>query len=132
MKENALINYFKDSFSELNKVTWPTKNQAVRLTFIVLGFIFASALALGFFDFIFNFGYKYLIQLSPAKPIIQQDASVPADTALPIGGDNSGLKITDQNGNPIDTNSIKFDTTPTATDSAATPATTDTTAPTTK
>ena len=38
MKGNIVTRYVKSSFEELTKVTWPTKNQAVRLTVIVLAF----------------------------------------------------------------------------------------------
>jgi len=95
MKENRLINYFKDSFQELNKVSWPTKNQAIKLTFIVLGFIFAMAIVFGIFDFIFNTGYRELIKLRPAQPAV-----VPEDAA-PIEFDSSAFDVTDAEGNPI-------------------------------
>jgi len=95
MKDNRLINYFKDSFQELNKVSWPTKNQAIKLTFIVLGFIFAMAIVFGIFDFIFNTGYRELIKLRPAQPAV-----VPEDAA-PIEFDTSAFDVTDAEGNPI-------------------------------
>ena len=64
MKQNALVTYFVESWSELKKVTWPTKAQAVRLALIVLAAVFGSALALAFFDFLFSRGYQYLISLA--------------------------------------------------------------------
>lgn len=64
MAKNSLIRYFTDSFSELRKVTWPTKNQAIRLTAIVLGFCLVMALVIGLIDGLFNAGYKYLLTLS--------------------------------------------------------------------
>lgn len=62
MQENALIRYFKDSLQELHKVSWPTKNQAVRLTLIVIGFSIAVAIFIGVVDYIFTFAYSYLIK----------------------------------------------------------------------
>ncbi len=64
MAKNGLTAYFVNSFQELRKVTWPTKNQAIKLTGIVLGFCLASALLIGIVDALFNYGYKYLLTLS--------------------------------------------------------------------
>ena len=64
MKNNALIQYFKGSVEELRKVTWPTKNQALKLTTIVIGFCIAMAILLGLFDYLFSLGYSYLLNLS--------------------------------------------------------------------
>jgi len=61
---NPVSNYVKDSYKELTKVTWPTKNQAVRLTAIVLGFTFAFAIFLTLVDFLANRGYLELLKLS--------------------------------------------------------------------
>lgn len=63
MKDNALVHYVKKSLEELTKVTWPTKNQAVRLTIIVLIFCVVIATLLGAFDYIFNLFYNYLLNL---------------------------------------------------------------------
>lgn len=64
MGKNAFIKYVTDSFQELRKVTWPTRNQALRLTVLVLGFCLFMALVIGVFDGLFNAGYKYLLTLS--------------------------------------------------------------------
>ena len=60
----AIKNYLKNSFEELSKVTWPTKNQAVRLTIIVLVFCFIIGLALMGLDLLFNEGYEYILSLN--------------------------------------------------------------------
>ena len=62
--ENPVVNYFKGSFQELKKVTWPTHQQAIKLTIIVLGFCVVSAVIVGVFDLAFNRGYQELINLS--------------------------------------------------------------------
>ncbi len=64
MKNNVISNYIKNSFEELTKVTWPTKNQAVKLTIIVLIFCLLVAIFLGAIDYIFNLGYNYLLKIS--------------------------------------------------------------------
>lgn len=50
----ALIQYFRDSLEELHKVRWPTRQQAVRLSIVVLIFCTVSALAFGLFDTVFG------------------------------------------------------------------------------
>ena len=61
VKNNKVINYFQESYQELKKVTWPTRNQAIRLTMIVIGFCIVVAMVLGILDFGFNFGYRSLV-----------------------------------------------------------------------
>jgi preprotein translocase subunit SecE len=64
MKDNAVTNYVRGSLEELTKVTWPTKNQAVRSTIIVLVFCLIIAIFLGAVDFLFNEIYNYLLNFS--------------------------------------------------------------------
>lgn len=58
---NFIINYFQESFQELKKVTWPTRNQAIRLTFIVIGFCIVFTAFVGILDIGFNQGYRQLV-----------------------------------------------------------------------
>ena len=44
--------YFRGAVSELKQVRWPTRNQAIRLSLIVIAFTFATAIAYGIVDFI--------------------------------------------------------------------------------
>ena len=56
--------YIKSSLEEFTKITWPTKNQAVKLTIIVLIFCVIVAFFMGIIDYVFDIGYKYLLNLS--------------------------------------------------------------------
>jgi preprotein translocase subunit SecE len=47
---NALMNYFRDSVSELHQIRWPTQRQAVRLTVITIVFIIVTSLFFGVMD----------------------------------------------------------------------------------
>lgn len=60
----AISNYIRLSFEELTKVVWPTKNQAVKLTIIVLGFCLIMALFLTVVDYGFGYLYDYIIKLA--------------------------------------------------------------------
>ena len=63
MKDNAVSKYVRESFEELHSVTWPTKNQMIRLTIIVLSFTFVSAAFLALIDYLFNQGNSFLLSL---------------------------------------------------------------------
>mgnify|MGYP000877845270 FL=1 len=47
-----LLSYLRDSVEELRHVQWPTQQQAVRLSVIVIVFIVITALAFGLIDFL--------------------------------------------------------------------------------
>ena len=54
-----VIDYIKSSHSEVKKVTWPTKEEAIRLTSYVIG----VSLAVGLFVTIFDYVFKELLTL---------------------------------------------------------------------
>ncbi len=55
--------YIKNSIQEFNNVTWPTKNQAIRISTIVFIFMIISAIVLGAVDYLLSTGYKILLTL---------------------------------------------------------------------
>ncbi len=57
----GILNYIKETKSELKHVNWPTRRQAVLFTVLVIIVSFAVAYYLGFFDFIFSLGIKQLL-----------------------------------------------------------------------
>ena len=63
-KRNAVTGYVMGSLEELTKVVWPTKNQAVRLTIIVLVFCVLIAAFLGAIDYLFSELHSYVINLN--------------------------------------------------------------------
>lgn len=63
MKQNALVSYLRESLEEFKRVTWPTRNQAIRLSAIVLVFVLVAAIFIGAIDFVFNLGYTQLLLL---------------------------------------------------------------------
>jgi preprotein translocase subunit SecE len=55
--------FFREAQQELRHVNWPTRQEAVRLTFIVIGLAVGLALFLGGFDYIFSYAIKnYILQ----------------------------------------------------------------------
>lgn len=51
---SRLTNYFKDSWIELTKVSWPTRKQALQLTIIVVIFSIVVAGFIGAVDYGFG------------------------------------------------------------------------------
>lgn len=54
MKKNPLIIYFQESFQELSQVTWPTRQQAIRLTVIALVFTLIAGIFIAAADYLFS------------------------------------------------------------------------------
>jgi preprotein translocase subunit SecE len=52
--DNKVVNYIKEAKEELGKVVWPTRQELIRHTMIVVGVSLAVAAFLGVFDFVFN------------------------------------------------------------------------------
>lgn len=63
MKQSALTTYFRESYEEFKRVTWPTRNQAIRLCVIVLSFVLVCAIVVAGLDYIFGLGYQSLLKL---------------------------------------------------------------------
>jgi preprotein translocase subunit SecE len=58
---SKLTEYLQETKGELKHVSWPTKNQAILFTIVVVVFSFVVAFFLGAFDFLFTFGLKFFI-----------------------------------------------------------------------
>jgi preprotein translocase subunit SecE len=55
---SRLTEYLKETKGELKHVSWPTKNQAILFTVIVVVFSAVVAIFLGAFDYLFTLGVK--------------------------------------------------------------------------
>lgn len=47
---NAITTYLNEAIQELHKVRWPTRQQAIRLSLIVISFTAVAAVILGLVD----------------------------------------------------------------------------------
>ena len=56
-----LQRYFQQSWAELQKVVWPTREQATRLTIAVIIFSLVLAAFIGVVDYIYTTGLQTLI-----------------------------------------------------------------------
>ncbi len=60
---NAILSYFRESLEELRLVRWPTQQQAVRLTIIVVVFIAINAVFFGLTDAIFTQIIRFTVRV---------------------------------------------------------------------
>lgn len=58
-----MIKYFKESFAELNNVTWPTRKRGLKITTAVLIFMVLSAALFGVVDYLYSLGIQEIIKL---------------------------------------------------------------------
>lgn len=56
-----IFNYFKASFAEIKKVSWPTRKETTQYTILVILLSLAVALLLGGLDYVFNFLVQKLL-----------------------------------------------------------------------
>ena len=61
-QENRLIRYFKDTRAEIAKVTWPTREEGIRLSAIVLAITIVSTIVLFGVDSLFAFIIGFIIR----------------------------------------------------------------------
>ena len=58
-----LVEYIKAVRAELTHVSWPSRNQAIGYTALVIGISVAVALILGGFDFVFTYLLEKVVAL---------------------------------------------------------------------
>ena len=56
----SVFGFFGDVFGELRKVTWPTRQEATRLTMLVIALAAVMGVFLGFFDWLFSRLFSFL------------------------------------------------------------------------
>jgi preprotein translocase subunit SecE len=59
--ERGFVRFVRETRSELKKVTWPTREQALRLTGVVIAVSAAVGLFMGGLDYIFELLFKVLL-----------------------------------------------------------------------
>jgi len=61
-KDNIIIKYLKETRAELRKVSWPSRQEALNLTLIVVAFTVFMAALLGIIDYIFAWLFGLVIR----------------------------------------------------------------------
>lgn len=96
-----MIKYIKNSIKEVQKVTWPKKEDALKLTIITLIFTLLTTLGLTLVDKVLNAGYQTLLDISPttfdSQEIPNLDInSVNTDSGSITIGEQESSTITEQ------------------------------------
>jgi preprotein translocase subunit SecE len=60
-EENAIVRYFKDTRAEIGKVTWPTREEGLRLTWVVLVVTIVATIAIFGIDFLFGLLIRLIV-----------------------------------------------------------------------
>ncbi len=55
------MNYFKASWAEIKKVSWPTKKETINYTILVIIISLGVAILLGALDALFSWGVQLII-----------------------------------------------------------------------
>lgn len=53
-QQSGIRRFYRETVGELRKVTWPTRQEATNLTFIVIVVTFGMSAVLGIIDFLFS------------------------------------------------------------------------------
>jgi len=59
--DNRLTRYFKETWYEMKKVSWPTRREATNLTLMVVAVTSFLAIVLGIMDWVFKSGLALII-----------------------------------------------------------------------
>ena len=62
-RSNPVSRYLRETSAELRKVTWPTRQEAIRLTVIVLIVVTFMSALLGVLDFAFSRVIAFIVSL---------------------------------------------------------------------
>ncbi len=62
LRNNRIVEYLRETWFELRKVSWPTRSEAVNLTIIVAAVTTFLALVLGLLDYIFQTAFALLLR----------------------------------------------------------------------
>jgi len=70
LRDNAITRYLRETWAELKKVRWPTRQEAQNLTLIVLAVTVGMAIILGLMDFFFAWEFSGLINNNVVNLVI--------------------------------------------------------------
>jgi len=59
-RQNRLFRYFRETYYELRRVSWPTRSEALNLTVIVVVVTTFMSIVLGLIDYVFSLGFGLL------------------------------------------------------------------------
>ena len=60
-KENRVVHYLRETRAELRKVVWPTREEAINLTVVVVATIVAMSAFFGVIDYLLTGLFRFLL-----------------------------------------------------------------------
>jgi preprotein translocase subunit SecE len=60
-RENAIVQYLRETWFELKKVSWPTRSEAINLTIVVIVVSTFLAIVLSLMDYLFSSGFNLFL-----------------------------------------------------------------------
>lgn len=58
--QNRIFRYFRETYYELRRVSWPTRAEGLNLTVIVVAVTTFMSIVLGLIDYVFSLGFGLL------------------------------------------------------------------------
>ncbi len=62
LRDNRITNYFRETFYELKKVSWPTRAEAMNLTAMVVVVTAFLSIVLAVMDYLFQSGFSLIVK----------------------------------------------------------------------
>lgn len=62
LRDNAITGYFRETWYELKKVSWPTRSEGLNLTLMVIVVTTFLSIVLSLMDYVFEKGFGLLFQ----------------------------------------------------------------------
>jgi preprotein translocase subunit SecE len=61
LQDNAVVDYLRETWFELKKVSWPSRSEAVNLTIIVILVMSFLSIVLSIMDYVFSTGFGLIL-----------------------------------------------------------------------
>lgn len=97
-----LIDYLRSSRAELEKVSWPTRQDTIRYSLLVVGVSIATAAFFAALDFGLGKGVDLALTLRPASQTAPQPLPQPIQPVTPDV--QPTIEAVDKDGNPVNLN----------------------------
>ena len=70
LKDNAIARYLRETWAELKKVHWPSREEAQNLTMVVLAVTVSMSIILGLMDLFYAWEFRGVIDVNPVNLVI--------------------------------------------------------------
>ncbi len=85
LRDNAITRYLRETWAELKKVRWPTRQEAQNLTLVVLAVTIGMAAILGLLDAFYTWLFKGLIEGATANLVVAGVILLAGTVAIILG-----------------------------------------------